>query len=268
MRRRHLLASGIALLAAGCTSRNSLPNTAAGKDSATPPTSTKPTSIAIKEQLVQPGLVTMNGPDSITVRDDGGQFLLVRVETTDGPLLEQSAFRLNVDGEQHQSASDQYDLYKGDPYESGYTAESGTGWLVFPLPEQVAAETAALTWPDGEIALSSQVRTRLETPTPTFDVTFDAPKTVAEGESPTLSISVRNESDVAGNCVLALNRSGPNIAHIPVREIVFDLDGGKSATKEFDAKSPYSETKEPEPVTYYLDTVSGDKISRTIKPAG
>ncbi|MFB6235261.1 MAG: hypothetical protein ABEH81_02995 [Halopenitus sp.] len=269
MRRRHFLASGTALLVAGCTSRIDAPNTAAGKGSATPPaTSKKPTSITVAKQLVQPGIVAMNGPDSITVLDEGGQFLLVRVETTDGPPLEQSAFSLRADGEQHQSESDQYPLYRGDPYEAGYTAESGTGWLVFPLPEQVTAKTAALTWPDGEIALSSQVRSRLETPTPTFDVTFDAPETVAEGESPTLSISVRNEGDIAGNCVLALNRSGPEIVYIPVRGIRFDLNAAEKVTKEFDAKSPYSETEDPEPVTYYLDVVGGNEISRTIEPAG
>lgn len=210
----------------------------------------------------------MEGPDSIDVRDDGGQFLLLRIETTDGPPLEQSAFTLHVDGERHQPESYQYALYKNESYDAEYTSESGDGWLVFSFREQVSAETAALTWPDGEIALSDHVRTRLETPTPTFDVTFDTPETVAEGESPTLSISVRNEGDVAGNCVLALNRSGPDIVHIPVREILIDLDGGETATKQFDAKSPYSGSGDPESVAYHLNVVGDISISRTIEPTG
>lgn len=278
MRRRQLLASSTALLVAGCISQGdgteapSRTESPTNTDSPTPTTTATPTpvekaTLSVDDQFVQPGVVTLNSPDSIAVRSDDGQFLLVNVTTTDGPALEQSAFTLHVDGEEHLPKSYQYALFKDGNYDVEYTPETGTGWLVFGLQEQVAAEEARLVWPDGEAELSDRVRTRLETPSPPFDVTFEAPETVTEEESPTLSLTVENEGDVAGNCVLALNRVGPDIAYAPIREIVVELDGGETSTMEFDAKNPYSSTGDPNDVTYHLELVGGDRISRTIQLA-
>lgn len=276
MRRRQVLATSTALLLAGCVSQGdgTTPATesepADGTETATATstaTRTETATVDVDEQLVQPGVVTLNNPDSITVRDDGGQFLLVRVGTSDGPAPAQSEFALEVDGDEYRPNSYEYALFKNGNYGVEYTPESGTGWLVFALPEQVAPGEGRLRWSGGEAALSDRVRTRLETPSPPFDVTFEAPATVSEGDSPTLSIEVANEGEVAGTCMLALNRVGPDVAYAPVREVAVDLDGGESTTREFAARSPFDATGDPNEVTYHLDRVDGDRISRTIEPA-
>lgn len=221
--------------------------------------------MAVVDERVQPGVVAMNSPDSVAVRSDGGQFLLVRVEVTDGPAPQHSDLSLHVAGERY--GPQRYRLLINEDLGVLYEFDKGNGWVVFPLPEHVEASEPKFAWPDGALSLSTRTRKRLETPSPSFDVTFEAPATVTESDSPTLSLSVQNRGEVTGTCVLGLNRVGPRVAYTPVREITVDLDAGESATREYRAKSPYEPADEPSNVTYHLELLGGERISRTIEPA-
>ncbi|WP_430505824.1 hypothetical protein [Haloparvum sp. PAK95] len=274
MRRRQVLASGTALLVAGCVGQDEPPDSSPGTQQPTDteaatstPTATQGarTTMTILDERVQPGVVAMNSPDSVAVHGDGGQFLLMQVEVTDGPAPQYSDLSFLVAGERHEP--ERYRLFKNEDLGALYEFDKGKGWVVFELPEQVEASEPKFGWPDGTVTLLPRTRTRLETPSPPFDVTFEAPPTVTEDDSPTLSLSVHNRGEVAGTCVLGLNRVGPRIAYTPVREITVDLDAGESMTREYPAKSPYEPAGEPNSVTYHLELLGGERISRTIEPA-
>lgn len=273
MRRRQLLSCGTALLVAGCVSQDESPESTQGTQppsdtetaTATPTTpSDEQTTMTVVDESVQPGVVAMNSPDSVGVHSEGGQFLLLRVEATDGPAPQYSDLSLVVSGENYQP--ERYRLFKDEDLGVSYKLDKREGWVVFELPEQIEASDPKFAWPDGAVTLSTRTRRRLETPSPPFDVTFEAPATVSADETPTLKITASNEGSVAANYVLGLNRVGPDIAYTPVREIGFDLAADATETREFAAKSPYDTPGSPDDVTYHLELPDG-RISRTIEPA-
>lgn len=223
---------------------------------------TTPSAVEVTEPSVQPGVVTLGSPDSITVRTDAGQYLVVHARVEGAPP-DASAFEFAFDGSTYRPEEFDYPLYRDG---GSYDPEDGSGWLVFGLSESGSADDARLSWPGGGWTPPETERNRLASPTPSFSVGFDAPERVGPDESPTLSITATNEGGTAGRCVLALNRVGPMVAYTPVRRFVLDLEPGETVTREHDAKSPYDAEGEPRPVRYHLHTPDGDSTSRAIEP--
>lgn len=273
MRRRQILASGTALLVAGCTGGSdtggSATDAATDEDTSTAAESGGTADLVV--EAVQPGVV-ITEEDSIGVRSGAGQYLLVAVSGAEG--VDPGAFTLTVGTDDYDPIEIERSLFRGEEPAVSYSADDGFGLLVFGLPERMDALDAngsegqtVLSGPNAETALTERTRTRLGTPSPTFEVSIDAPDVVEENDVPELTISARNDDNVAGNCVLALNRIGPDVASTPVREVVFDLDPGETKTAEYYATSPYHTDSEPEEVTYYLESAEGDQLRRTIEPA-
>lgn len=266
MRRRQVLAGGTALLVAGCTGGSDddgfATTTTAEEDTSTAAESAAAATFDV--EAVQPGIVVAE-EDSIAVRADAGQYVLVGVSGADG--VAPDAFTLTVGAEDYGPVDVDRPLFRGAEPAPSYSAAEGFGLLVFGLPEALVADDAALSGPTTETDLSDRTRRRLETPSPPVEVAFDAPAEVKEDDLPKLTVSARNVGDVAGNCVLALNRVGPDVASTPVREVVCDLDPGETVTAEYDATSPFYTDTEPEEVTYHLESARGDQLSRTIEPA-
>lgn len=266
MRRRQVLASGTTLLVAGCT-RGSNDDGFATSTTTNEATSTAAESAGaatLDVEAVQPGVVTAK-EDSLGVQSDAGQYVLVAVSGAEG--VGSDAFTLTVGTDDYGPAHVDRPLFRGKEPAPSYSATEGFGLLVFGLPEALVADNATISGPTTETDLSEQTRRRLETPSPSFEVSLDTPEVVEENDLPKLTVSARNVGEVAGNCVLALNRVGPDVASTPVREIVFDLDPGETVTADYDATSPFHTDTEPEDVTYHLESAGGDQLSRTIEPA-
>lgn len=271
-RRRFLLVAGIAVGLAGCLGEPD----SAGIDTTSSPTETTPdmspttasptdstgsAAIDVIDAAVQPGVVALTTPDSIGVFDDAGQYLLVRVDSGDGMPPTASEFEFELDGDVYRTADFHAPLSRDGELGVGYTTEDGAGWLVFELPETTAASDVQLRWPDGQWTPPDTVRERLSAPLPTFDVQFSVPASVSRGETPTLSLTVTNTSDVPGRVVVVLNRVGPDVAYIPVRDVLWDLEPGETRSEQWDGESPTGDRG----VTYHLGGANVDRRSWTIQ---
>jgi hypothetical protein len=241
-RRRFLAVCGAGLLA-GCLgeSGDDTPDdtgkpgsSGGGPDDGTDPGTVGGPTLSVSVGKLQPALVAMSTPDSIGVYSgDRTQYLFLQlaVERGDPPARSELSFRF--DGDEHDpleadGPQDLWRLYDGE--ESRYDADSGEGWVCFPLPATGAPEGAGLTWADNVWVPSPAVRDRLAAAAPPLSVEWAAPDTVEMGEAPTIEVSVTNEGDRAGRFVGALNRSGPRIAYIPVTAISRLIPAGATET--------------------------------------
>jgi hypothetical protein len=256
MRRRRFLALGSALLAgAGCQGQSDSDVTPVPPPTAESTRSEQETNIDVESAAVQPGVVGPNTPDSIGVFDADGQHLLVNVRVTSGPPPEQSAFRFHFDGQTYTPAAFPNGLYRG---EWGVRYEDGAGPLVFDLAERGEPTDARLTWPGGEWTPPEPVKIQLADPLPPFEVSLDGPDAVTADEEPTISITVRNSGETAGQIALALNRTGPRIAYAPVERIAADLAPGEEVTRTRDAENPNASDAEDRETIYRLDAPGED----------
>ncbi len=219
----------------------------------------EPSTVVVQQSTVQPAYVQLGTPDSIGVFGDGGQYYLVEVTHEDGPVPSLSDFTLTIDGSDY-TPKDLRGLWVDGDYGVEYDTEAGSGWLVFEVPAGVAADSATVAWPGGEWTVPSATRDRLATPPASFDVSFEAPDSVAAGETPVLTMTVANTAGVAGKFVYAMNRVGPDVAYVPVRSGVIELDPGESVTEEWDGETPTQDRD----VEYHLRTKNHDRMSRTI----
>ncbi len=273
-RRRFLLAAGTAAGLAGCLGGPDTPATG----TASSPTETTPASspttepatdstgsaaIEVIDAAVQPGVVALTTPDSIGVFDDAGQYLLVRLDSGDGMPPTEGEFDLELDGDVYRPADFPAMLWRDGELGVGYSTEDGAGWLVFELPETASAEAVQLRWPGGQWTPPDRIRERLSAPLPTFDVQFSVPETVSRGETPTLSLTVTNTSDIPGRVVVVLNRVGPDVAYTPVRDVIWDLESGETRTEQWDGESPAGDRE----VTYHLGGAHVERRSWTIQRA-
>lgn len=257
MRRRRLLTlCGSLVAGTGCLGQSER-TPAPGTPSETGTAIETPTATLVEDAVVQPGVVGPDSPDSIGVYDSAGQYLVLTLGAG-GP--ERSAFAFQFDGATYTPATFDRGLYRDGEWNVQYGEDGGP--LVFALPESGDAGDARLTWPDGEWAPSELVRDRLEAPLPPMAVSLTGPATAAEGDGSTLSVSVTNEGTVTGRYALALSRSGPMLASTPEARITGELDGGASATHEFDIVAPTGE----ETTTYYLDAPGESDDSHTVSP--
>lgn len=200
----------------------------------TAPTTTEPTAdVRIREVTVTPSLVALNSPDSIgTDGDRDDQFVVAGVGSRGRLPFDRAAFELATEETTYApTAARQVTAYgmlwgHGDPYEP----ETG-GFLLFRVPNPLAADSVALRWPDGERSLSEDALRRLRRPPTTFAVReFAAPASVTTGSEATLTLTVENVGDADGTFVAGLNRTGPEIAYAPVEAVPLDAAAGESAT--------------------------------------
>ncbi|MDS0259090.1 hypothetical protein NDI56_06760 [Haloarcula sp. S1CR25-12] len=187
-------------------------------------------SITVRSAAVQPGVVTANTPDSISVVDDAGQYLVLSVA---GDALDRSAVEFRFSG-----ASYPPEVFGGRGlYRESGADDDDAGLLVFGLPETGDATDAELAWADGSWSPPERVVDRLGAPSPPMRVSFDGPETAGE-DDPRLTVAVTNEGNAPGWFVLALNRQGPLSASAPVARIAGELTAGATTTRTLDAVPP------------------------------
>ncbi|MFB6224190.1 MAG: hypothetical protein ABEH86_11035 [Haloarcula sp.] len=218
----------------------------------------------ITDAAVTPAVVLPND-DSLSVATTSGQYLVLNA-TVEGTPLDRSTFAFRFDGTAYKPSEFENGLYRNGEWGRRFTETGGP--LVFDLPEIGTSTDARVTWPDDEWVPPEPVRTRLEAPLPSFDVTLDGPVRVDESDAPTLEITVTNTGDVSGRYVIALNRVGPRIAYAPVGRFDGELEPGDTDSISRSAKSPYADGTEPRKVTYRLDAPGEDNDTvHRIKPA-
>lgn len=265
-RRRVLALVGSLATTAGCTGTGDGPSVDSTVtpipvptgDTTTAHTRQSAGNVEITEAGVLPGVVT-TGDDSISVRDDAGQYLFLDL---DGTVPDPSTVEFRFSGASYTPESFSGQLYRGD-FDGEEYDESG-GALVFGLPETGDATDAELALESGEWTPPSTTVQRLEDPLPPFSVTLDGPETAAEISDRQLTVSVTNEGDGAGRYVLALNRQEPGVASTPVTRIEGELESGATETHFVDAVAPEGDRS----TRYTLDVPDRrTDISHTITPA-
>jgi len=249
-RRRVLALCGLAVAGAGCQSETDetqtvtpVPSPAVSEVDTGPPPA-----VTVTDAVVAPGVV-LPAVDSISVKPADGQYLVLTA-TVEGSRVDRDAFSFRFDGSTHSPETFRNGLYRDGEWGRQFTETGGP--LVFGLPETGSPSDARLSWPDGEWMPPETVRTRLEAPLPSFDITLDGPERVAEPARPTLEITVTNTGDVSGRYVIALNRTGPRIAYTPVDRFDGELDPGETESITHEGKSPYVDGTEPRAVIYRL----------------
>lgn len=287
MRRRHLLAlcgAGLAGLA-GCASDQPTDDpSGAGRsdgvdspdDTATTPDRTPPAgSLAASVLALQPAVVTLATPDSLGVSGEPDtQYLFLSVAVTAGDPPPRSALTFRFDGDEYGPLETEeptafWRRYHDEP--SRYDADSGEGWVCFPLPATGASEGAGLTWSGNVWVPPPGVRARLAAESPSLSVSWSVPGSVEAGSAPAVKISVTNEGERAGRFVGALNRSGPRVAYAPAASDsrLVPAGGTETWTPETDTlgdAGEWSETDGPTEATYHLHW-PGDRSQRTVEVA-
>jgi len=217
-------------------------------------------SLDVDDVAVQPGVVVATTPDSISVLDDAGQYLVLDVDG-EGPDRSELEFRFS--GASYLPEAFDRGLYRDGDHSLEYDDDDG-GPLVFALPETGDATDAELAWDGGSWAPSSEILDRLEDPLPQLSVTLDGTERAAGDDDPEVAVTVTNEGTGDGRYALALNRSGPQIASAPVAHIAGELPAGESTTESFDAVAP----RDGRSTQYRLD-VPGEEDDRVheIAPA-
>lgn len=200
--------------------------------------------LSVSVEKLQPALVAMSTPDSIGVYSaDRTQYLFLQLAVERGEPPARSELSFRFDGDEYDPLEadgprDLWRLYDGE--EGRYDADSGEGWVCFPLPATGAPEGAGLTWADNVWVPSPDIRARLAAESPPLSVEWSAPDTVEVGETPAVEVSVTNEGDHDGRFVGALNRTGPAVAYTPVTATSRLLPAGETEmwTLETDRLDP------------------------------
>lgn len=237
-------------------------------DDSSPTETTVNATVSVNTDALQPGLVTMNTPDSIGVKETAKQYLVLQISAEGTTLPTRDDFEFEFAGADFQPISSGPGRRIWRFYgEEGklYDADSGQGFVLFELPETNNVADAsdsseiALMWPGGEWRPDESLRERLVTPSPPLSVSVDIPDAIRTDEQPTVTITVQNEGDVAGRFVAGLNRVGPYVAHRPVARISMLVPAGETETWELRDDSimagDYSEedVNDGEPdIRYYL----------------
>lgn len=250
MQRRSFLALGATGLAAtaGCLSGDSdSPNengdgnagddptdTATPDPTETPTATPKPATVeSVSMAGLQPAYIELGTPDSIGVfGEDRGQSLYVSVAVGEENPPDVLDFEFELDDHAVKPVTKTLNLWRRSEEQFGpeYTPEDG-GWLLFDLPEMADnPDSARLTWPGGSWQPPADVRSRLASENPTFEVSVTAPETIQIGEQPEITVEFENTSAVPGTFVMAVNRVGPYVAYAPEATVRRLLDPGERAT--------------------------------------
>ena len=274
MRRRHLLAlcgAGLAGLA-GCASDQPTADTATTPDRASPAGS-----LAASVLALQPAVVTLATPDSLGVSGEPDtQYLFLSVSVTAEDPPARPALTVRFDGDKYgpletEEPREFWRRYHDE--RSRYDADSGEGWVCFPLPATGAPEGAGLTWSGNVWSPPPDVRARLAAESPPLSVSWSVPDSVEAGSAPAVEVSVTNEGERAGRFVGALNRSGPRVAYAPAasESRLVPAGGTETWAPETDVlgdAGEWSETDGPTEAAYHLHW-PGDRAQQrtTVLPA-
>jgi len=190
MRRRTALTlAGTAFAGlAGCASLQS-----DGTDARSSTGATQSGPLAVELDALQPAVIQLFvDAYEFEVAADSQYLFLVGPDAT-GPNR-----RFRFDGSEYEAGVDtSYDLVRA-PSSFGAPTEA-SDWAVFELPETGDTSDAALVSPDGEWRPDDALRARLAAPLPSLHVTeFGMPSSVPAGTSPTVTVTVSNESDTDG----------------------------------------------------------------------
>jgi hypothetical protein len=228
-RRRFLALSALGTAAvAGCSSRTDGTGTDGTATPTPDPTTTDDgtasngvASVTVSDVTIQDSMRYMTAPDALGVSaPEDEQFVLVTLAPADGATGKppaRSTFSLALDGERYAPL----ESFEGMPlYEvrvSPYPWKAGdddpTGWLLFRVPAELDAESAAVklstdgrseSWP-----LTVDQLTTLTAPPPSFALSeFSFPDSGHPDTPVEYSFTVTNEGDGPGTFRAALNFSG------------------------------------------------------------
>lgn len=251
------------------TDRSTLTDTPTGT---VEPTPTYEPSVSLGS--LQPEVLELR-TDAIAVSDWAGQYLYLDVSIEEGqpPALDEFSFQFGgnayapLDGRTPM-------LWREYNHDGAYTKSRGEGWLLFELPATGDASGARLTWGFGNEGWrpDETLRERLAAVPPELSVSVSVPEAIPEGESPTISVTATNESDVPGRLIGGLNRAGPRVAVRPVSAISRAVPAGETVTWEHTddsvnfGESEASGDGEPD-VTYRVD-LPGRNVDREVRITG
>lgn len=192
--------------------------------------------VTVDSVSVRPELVTRNSPDSYgTYGGRNEQYVVVELSVENPEAHPPGSFAVEADGESHGIVTD---VGEGNGFLAEFDTAYGargedSGWLAARLPKPLEAESAALTWDGGSHEFEDAVLERLRQPPTEFEVGFEAPESVAVGETVTATVTAENVGDVDGTFVGALNRVGPLVAYAPEAAVVLDAAAGETESWEF-----------------------------------
>jgi len=209
----------------------------------------------VRELFAVPQLVAPNSPDSFGVHGDRDeQFVVAALDGQGGgPAVDEIS--LVVGGESHAVEREiGYGSWALFDYEGAYDpADHPRGWVVVTLPNPLAADSVALTWPGGEASLAAAERAELAREPTTFEVqSFDAPDAVDVGETARATATIANTGDTDGVFVAAVNRSGPRIAYAPEGAVRLSIPAGETATWEYEHTVDWDDMSEDRPMRVHL----------------
>ena len=185
--------------------------------------------VELRDALVQPGVVLLQ-TDYLTVASSGGQYLLADVAVTGGEAP-RDAFAFRFDGQTYAPRPKRETRRLWRVYNRGEYDPTTGGLLVFQLPATASSEDpeTVLEFGSWEREVPSMVQSRLATENPEFTVDATVTSPIEVGESPRVTLTVENTSDVGGRFVAGLNRSGPMVASMPAARISLPVEGGAVA---------------------------------------
>lgn len=245
MRRRSVLASTAALLTsgfAGCLEQSE----SISDPTITPPTETSSTpgttgdrpttyafdvSMSVEVDRLQPSVVTL-GIDSISAVGAEKQYLFLHVDVTDGDPPQRSAFGFRFGGERYSPGwNGDGQLWRAGETDDRYDAGTGSGWLVFALPESGNADDAALVLGRREWPVDEATRERLAEPAPPLTLEWNVPETPTPGQTP-IGFTVTNEGDYDTRFVAGLNETNVRTAYSPIQAFSRLIPAGETVSWE------------------------------------
>lgn len=183
VRRRSVLASTAAALLgtglAGCLAESTTTGSTT-TDAETRDPQSRPETLTVTYGPLQPAVVVLTD-DGPRVVGDGHQYLFCRLDSTADDPPDRLAFAFRLGGNAYSPGIESAGrLWRADSEGDRYDADSGTGWLVFELPEAWRADHAALSLRGAEWPVGADIRERLAATPPSLSVDWR----VESGESP------------------------------------------------------------------------------------
>ena len=103
------------------------------------------------------------------------------------------------------------------------------GLVLFEAPPG-ATEHLRLRWPGGERPVGEDVVARLDAPAPGLSASLDVPGHHDGRTTPPVTVEVSNDGSTASRFLGALNRSGPQVASVPVARVSELVPAGERTT--------------------------------------
>lgn len=199
MRRRVVLASTVALLApglAGCLDESEAADSTTTASASPGDPQSPEQSPSVGFERLQPAVVVLTD-DGHRVVGDGRQYLFCRVDAADDEEPpDRLAFAFRLGGNTYSPGIESAGrLWRADAVGGRYDADSGTGWLVFELPEAWRAEHAALSLRGAEWPVGPDVRERLAATPPSLSVDWGVESTDTEATRFAFEVSNDGEHD-------------------------------------------------------------------------